>query len=133
MAQCQTNPEGRCTMEPPCPPGECYLGSVLLKEHAALAASVEEQPSVARYLAGVTLPYAKVPIIEGEEWETTKLALVNAVIDSLVPGARLVVESDDETGEPARVYLGRGRAFERPRSLPTVLRQLADSLDGGGS
>ncbi|MEW4570281.1 hypothetical protein AB1L88_20635 [Tautonia sp. JC769] len=131
MAQCQTNPDGRCTMEPPCPPGECYLGSVLLKEHAAVAASVEEQPSIARYLAGVTLPYARPPIIEGEEWERTKLALINAVLDTLVPGGRLVVESNEETGEPHRVYLGRGKAYPRPRSLPDVLRELADCLDGG--
>ncbi|RUL82080.1 hypothetical protein [Tautonia sociabilis] len=131
MAQCQTNPEGRCTMEPPCPPGECYLGSVLMKEHAAVAASVEESPGVARFLAGVSLPYVREPIIEGEEWERTRLALLNAVLDTLVPGARLVVEADEETGEPKRVYLGKGRAFPRPRDLPGTLRQLADCLDGG--
>jgi hypothetical protein len=118
-------------MEPPCPPGECYLGSVLLKEHAAVAATVEENPRVARYLAGVTLPYSREPIIEGEEWERTKLALLNAVLDTLVPGARLVVEAEEQTGEPKRVYLGRGRAFPRSRDLATTLRQLADCLDGG--
>ncbi len=119
-------------MEPPCPPGECYLGSVLIKEHATVASSVEEQPGIARYLAGVTLSYAREPIIEGEEWERTKLALINLVLDTLVPGGRLVVEADEQTGEPTRVYLGRGQALDRPRSLPDVLRQVADCLDGGG-
>lgn len=131
MAQCQTNPDGRCTMEPPCPPGECYLGSVLMREHAAVASSVQEDPTVARYLAGVTLSYAREPVIEGERWERTKLSLLNAVLDTLVPGARLVVEAEEDSGEPRRVYLGRGRAFSRPRDLAASLRQLADSLDGG--
>ncbi|QDV35776.1 hypothetical protein [Tautonia plasticadhaerens] len=130
MAQCQTNPDGRCTMEPPCPPGECYLGSVLMKEHAAAAASVREDPTVARYLAGVTLPYAREPVVEGEQWERTKLSLLNAVLDTLVPGARLVVEAEEDSGEPRRVYLGRGPAFDRPRDLAATLRQLADRLDG---
>ena len=108
-----------------------HLGSVLIKEHAAVAASVEEDPGVARYLAGVMLPYGRPPIVEGESWEETKLSLLNAVLDTLVPGARLVVESDERTGEPTRVYLGRGRAYSRPRDLAATLRQLADCLDGG--
>jgi hypothetical protein len=36
---------------------------------------------------------------------------------TLPPGARLVVEADEETGEPRRVYLGRGRALPRPAGV----------------
>jgi hypothetical protein len=88
MVQCQTNPDGRCAMEPHCPPGECYLYAVAMKEHSDA---------------------------------------INAVIDTLVPGARLAV--DDNSGQP-RVYLGRTRVWDRPRNLAASLRELADWLDG---
>jgi hypothetical protein len=133
MAQCQTNPEGRCTMEPPCPPGECYLGSVLAKEHASATGPVPEDPSIARELAGSELSYRRGPYTEDEPWERTKLALVNAVLDTVVPGARLVIEPDARSDGPLRVYLGRGEVWQRPRDLARSLRELADCLESGPS
>lgn len=131
--QCQTNPEGSCMMEPHCPPGQCYLNEVLTQEHEAAVGPIAEDPSVARYLIGASLPYDRSPSTEKEPWERTKISLLNAVLDTLVPGARLVVEIDPQTGEPTRVYLGRGKAQNRPRDLAGSLRELAECLDGKDS
>lgn len=130
MAQCQTNPDGRCTMEPPCRPGECYLYGVLADEHAAAAGSITEDAAVARALVATQLPYPRGPYTEGKAWRRSALDLVNAVIDTVVPGGRLVVESTEAPGAPVRVYLGQGQAAERPRDLARSLRELADWLDG---
>ena len=126
MVQCQTNPDGRCAMEPHCPPGECYLYAVAMKEHSDAIGAITEDFGVARELAA-GLPYPGGPFTESEPWDRSKLGLVNAVIDTLVPGARLAV--DDNSGQP-RVYLGRTRVWERPRNLAASLRELADWLDG---
>ena len=131
MAQCQTNPEGRCTMEPPCPTGECYLYAVLSKEHTEETRTVIEDLSVAKALVAGELRYNRGPYTEKEPWNRSKLDLVNALIDTLVPGARLVVEPDEQTGAPARVYLGRTYIFDRPRDLAASLRELADCLTPG--
>ncbi|MFO0952919.1 MAG: hypothetical protein U0835_17565 [Isosphaeraceae bacterium] len=128
MAQCQTNPDGRCTMEPPCPVGECYLYAVLVREHVSDTRTVAEDPGLARELADTSIAYRRGPYTEKEPWERTKLALVNAVLDTVMPGVRLVVER----GDSPRVYLGRiAHTFERPRDLPASLREIADCLDGG--
>ncbi|CAN5619448.1 hypothetical protein BH23PLA1_BH23PLA1_37210 [soil metagenome] len=128
--QCQTNPEGNCMMEPHCPPGQCYLNDVLTQEHEAAVGPIVEDVTLARYLIGASLPYDHSPRTEGEHWERTKIGLLNAVLDTLVPGARLIVETDESTGEPTRVALGRGQAQNRPRDLAASLRELARCLDG---
>ncbi len=130
MAQCQTNPDGRCTMDPPCPPGQCYLYSVLADEHAAAAGPITESPQVARALIATELPYARGPYTEGQAWRRSALDLVNAVIDTVVPGGRLMIEEPADAGGAPRVGLGQGQVVERPRDLARSLRELADWLDG---
>jgi hypothetical protein len=131
MAQCQTYPDGQCMMGPHCSPGECYLYAVAMKEHADAVGAVAEDPDLARALADEALAFLRGPYTENEPWEQTKLALVNALIDTLIPGARLVVEPAAASAAPARVYLGRARVWDRPRDLARTLRELADCLDGG--
>src|SRR5207248_1720237 len=85
IAQCQTNPDGRCTMEPPCLPGECYLYSVAMKMHAESAGEVSDDQDVARERIVGTITYQRGPYTENEPWDRNKLALVNALLDTLVP------------------------------------------------
>lgn len=126
MAQCQTNQDGRCLLEPPCPVGECYMYMVLNKEHSEETRAVREDPSVGKELAESFIAFKRGPYTEHEPWERSKLALVNAVLDTLIPGARLVVEA----GANPRVSLGKTKAFDRPRDLVRSLREIADCLEG---
>lgn len=112
-------------MEPPCLPGECYLYAVDEKEHAESNRAVADDPAVARALVGESVPFRRGPYTETEPWDRTKLGLVNALLDTLIPGARLVVTGDD----PPRAVLGRTTVWARPRDLARSLRDLADCLD----
>lgn len=64
---------------------------------------------------------------EGENWNHSSLALINAVLDTVVPGARLVCIPDQ-----GLVYLAQGEVWKRDRDLVQSLRDLADSLEKGG-
>ncbi|MFO0958742.1 MAG: hypothetical protein U0800_15140 [Isosphaeraceae bacterium] len=131
MAQCQTKPSGRCTMEPPCPPGDCYMYRVLSQERAAETKATTPEPALVGELCGSSLTYKRGPYTEKEPWDRTKLAILNAVLDTMEPGARLVVDRDDQ-GHPTAIHLGKvEKIFSRPRDLPHCLRELADWLDGG--
>lgn len=131
MAQCQTNPNGRCTMEPPCLPGDCYMYRILSQERAAETKVTTPDTAITVELIGSPLTYRRGPYTEREPWDRTKLGLVNAVLDTLVPGARLVVDRDS-AGHPLGVHLGRvSKIFDRPRDVARCLRELADWLDGG--
>jgi hypothetical protein len=118
-------------MEPPCPIGECYLYAVVLKEHAESTRAMTNDPEIARDLATATLAFRRGPYTEDEPWDRTKLGLLNAVLDTLVPGARLTVESSDTPDGSASISLGRTQVWPRPRELARSLRELADCLDSG--
>jgi hypothetical protein len=118
-------------MEPPCEPGDCYMYRVLSQERAAETKVATPDASIAVELVLGRLSYQGGPYIEREPWDRTKLAMLNAVLDTLVPGARLMIDHDDR-GTPVGVHLGRvGKVFDRPRDVANCLRELADWLDGG--
>jgi hypothetical protein len=118
-------------MEPPCPVGECYLYAVVSKEKhdAECSGAIVEDVSVARELVDGDLRYRRGPYTENEPWERTRLGLLNAVLDTLIPGARLVVKTGESNGDLPEIYFGRCKAYDRPRDLTRTLRELADCLD----
>jgi len=126
MAQCQTNQDGRCLLEPPCPVGECYMYSVLSKEHSEETRAVREDPTIGRELAESFIAFKRGPYTEHEPWERSKLALLNALLDTMIPGARIIIEK----GETPRVSFGKTKPFDRPRDLARSLREIADCLEG---
>ncbi len=131
MAQCQTKPSGRCTMDPSCLPGDCYMYRVLSQERAAETKVTTPDPTILADLVGEPMVYQRGPYTEKEPWERTKLAMLNAVLDTMVPGARIVVDRD-ANGKAVDIHLGRvEKVFDRPRDLPHCLRELAEWLDGG--
>lgn len=79
-------------------------------------------------------PLAKVNaeelVTENEPWKNSVLGLLNAVIDTVLPGVRLcTVAHDPPSGKLGTLYLRTYPADDRPRDLATVLRQLADQVD----
>jgi len=68
-----------------------------------------------------------------DRWDPTRLGLLNAVLDTMLPGTRLYIEvTDGGRGEPnGKMYFGKvpGVGFTSERNLAKALRALADSID----
>ncbi len=69
-------------------------------------------------------------VTETEKWGNTKLAVLQAVLDTLLPGARIVVVQSD-TGAVEGIYFAILEAENRERNIVQSLRDLADSIDVG--
>lgn len=69
-------------------------------------------------------------ITETEKWANTKLAVLQAVLDTLIPGARIVVVQSD-SGTVERIYFAILEAGKRERDIVKSLRDLADSIEVG--
>ena len=71
---------------------------------------------------------------EEEFWDNTRLALLNAVLDTIVPGARLVVAYDDSIEDESKacsIYFSdcSNEMESRPRDVVSSLRDLAASIE----
>jgi len=69
-------------------------------------------------------------ITETEKWGNTKLGVLDAVLDTLLPGARIVLVKSD-TGAVEKIYFAILEAESRERNIVQSLRDLADSIDVG--
>jgi len=71
---------------------------------------------------------------EEEDWNPTKLAILNAVLDTLIPGARFVFEYDQD-GKVIDFYItdfsdiDSNVPSKRPRNISQSLRDLADNIN----
>lgn len=66
---------------------------------------------------------------ESEPWKNSKLALINAVLDTILPGARLVLNVRKNGGEVSSCFLSYFNFEQRPRDIANSLRTLADSVE----
>ena len=66
---------------------------------------------------------------EGEGWKNSRLALLNAVLDTLEAGTRLTIKVNDDDEVESIDIFERFEFEERKRDLPQALRDLADSIE----
>ncbi len=88
----------------------------------------DKTAEIVQQLVGVPIKLSEELHTEKEPWAATRLALLNAVLDTRVAGARFAVRYKDNNEFDKLIIIQIDEPDERPRNLSDSLKDLANVI-----